>query len=479
MRKRRYGFTTRASCLLAAGVTAIVCGVALGEVDLVRAGVLAVAIPVVAALVVHRSRLRIANRRSLEPQHVSAGQSVTVHLTITNRSVLPTGALMLEDQLPERMPGRARFVLDSLSGHESRTVSYRLPALGRGRYRAGPLRVRLTDPFKMLDLTRSFTATNDFVVTPVIDELPAIEPPRSDELGSGSGSSSIGAHGADDASTREYRIGDDLRKIHWRSSARTGSLMVRQEERPWRTQTTVLLDLRANAHVLDLADRADRGDHGSSGQTEPRLTSSLEWAISAAASIATLALRSGREVGIVGEPGSGDRAHRFGDATAVARHLALVRAQKHYGLATLATQLRAAARDSALVAVLGRVSPDDLRLLADAQPRARSAPALALLLDVDSWVGPPPEDGDSGIGGDVGTDMDSDSEFSSGSGESDERVSDPGASVHASAALLRNAGWRVAVVRRGTTTAQAWRLLLPGAPIAAGEPALGMTAVRQ
>jgi uncharacterized protein (DUF58 family) len=373
------------------------------------------------------------------------------------------------------MPGRARFVLDSLSGHESRTVSYRLPALGRGRYRAGPLRVRLTDPFKMLDLTRSFTATNDFVVTPVVDELPAIEPPRSDELGSGSGSSSIGAHGADDASTREYRIGDDLRKIHWRSSARTGSLMVRQEERPWRTQTTLLLDLRANAHVLDLADRADNGNDG---QTEPRLTSSLEWAISAAASIATLALRAGREVGIVSEPGAGDRAHRFGDATAVARHLALVRAQKHYGLATLATPLRTAARDSALVAVLGRLSPDDLRLLADAQPRARSAPALALLLDVDSWAAPPPEDSDDGAAGDINGDVGSAGAFSSGSAESGQLASDANSSVHASAALLRNTGWRVAVVRRGTTTAQAWRMLLPGAPMVAGEPVLGLTTVR-
>ena len=310
--------------------------------------------------------------------------------------------------------------------------------------------------------------------------LAAVEPPRSDEIGSGSGSSSIGAHGADDASTREYRIGDDLRKIHWRSSARTGSLMVRQEERPWRTQTTVLLDLRANAHELDLADR---GDHGDSGQTEPRLTSSLEWAISAAASIATLALRTGREVGIVGEPGAGDRAHRFVDATAVARHLALVRAQKHYGLATLATPLRAAARDSALVAVLGRLSPEDLRLLADAQPRARSAPALALLLDVDSWAGPPPSSSDSGVGGDPDGDSagdpDRDSEFSFASVESGEVGSDPGSSVHASAALLRNAGWRVTVVRRGTTTAQAWRLLLPGAPLASGEPVLGTTAARR
>ena len=442
MRDRRHGFTTRASCLLAAGVTAVLCGFVLGEIDLVRAGVLAAAIPVVAALVVQRSRLRIANRRSLEPQQVSAGQSVTVHLTITNRSVLPTGALMLEDQLPEHLPGRARFVLDSLSGHESRTVSYRLPALGRGQYRAGPLRVRLTDPFRMIDLNRSFTATNDFVVTPVIDELPPIDPPRSDELGNGSGSHSIGSHGADDASTREYRIGDDLRKIHWRSSARTGSLMVRQEERPWRTQSTILLDLRAHAHVSDPLETDPVG------QTEPRLASSLEWAVSAAASIATTAIRSGREVGVITDVASGEHAVRLGEATALARHLALVRPQRHHDLTMLATPLRVAARDSALVAVLGRVGPDDLRLLADAQPRARSVQALALLLDVDSWaepMGEPIDSPDEPLGGTEGR---------------------PGSAVEASAALLRGAGWRVAIVRRGMATAQVWRLLLAGAPYA-------------
>ncbi|MGH3268778.1 MAG: DUF58 domain-containing protein, partial [Trebonia sp.] len=225
MARPRTGFTTRASCLLAAWVTAVLCGLLLGETDLVRAGVLAAAVPCAAAVVVHRSRVRVANRRSIDPPRAAAGQAVTAHLTITNRSLLPTGALMLEDQLPDRFVGRARFVLDSLGSHQVRTVSYRMPNLGRGRYRAGPLRIRLSDPFHMIDLTRSFTATTEFVVTPVVDQLPPVEPPRSDELGDSSGSHSIGSHGADDASTREYRTGDDLRKIHWRSSARTGTLM--------------------------------------------------------------------------------------------------------------------------------------------------------------------------------------------------------------------------------------------------------------
>lgn len=425
MAKRRIGFTTRASCLLAAGVTAVLCGLLLGETDLVRAGVLAAAIPLAAAVVVHRSRVRVANRRSVEPVQAVAGQSVTVHLTITNRSVLPTGALMLEDQLPERLTGRARFVLDSLSSHEVRTVSYRLPTLGRGRYRAGPLRIRLSDPFRMIDLTRSFTATSEFVVAPIVDLLPPVDPPRSDDLGDSGGSHSIGTHGADDASTREYRTGDDLRKIHWRSSARTGALMVRQEERPWRAQTTVLLDLRAIAHMA--------ADDPEANGPDPRQSSSLEWAVSAAASIGARAIRSGRDVGLIA-----DRPERvrFADPGHLAGHLASVREVPGADLTPLAPVIRSAARESALFAVLGKLHAPALRLLADSHPRGRSSPAFALLLDAPTWADP---------------------------SRRERRDADQGeTTADASAAVLRNAGWRVAVVRQGMSTAEAWQLLLAG-----------------
>lgn len=424
MSSRRIGFTTRASCLLAAGLTAVLCGVLLGETDLLRAGVLAAAIPVAAAVVVHRSRVRVANRRSVEPGRAAAGQSVTAHLTITNRSLLPTGALMLEDQLPDRFVGRARFVLDSLGSHEVRTVSYRMPNLGRGRYRAGPLRIRLSDPFHMIDLTRSFTSTTEFLVTPVIDQLPPVEPPRTDELGDGSGSHSIGSHGADDASTREYRIGDDLRKIHWRSSARTGALMVRQEERPWRAQTTVLLDLRAESHSVAPDDAMEGVD--------PRHVSSLEWAVSAGATISSQALHNGRDVGVIDDPGRPERL-RFIGQDHLATHLACVRETHNPDLSPIAGILRAAARESALVAILGRLDPPALRLLADAHPRGTSSPALAIMLDVDTW-----SSAESGPTSTNGTDTES------------------------AAAVLRNAGWRAAVVRRGMTTAEVWQILLAG-----------------
>lgn len=425
--RRRTGFTTRASCLLAAGITAVACGLLLGEVDLVRAGVLAAAVPCVAAVVVHRSRVRVANRRSVDPPWASAGQPVTIHLTITNKSLLPTGSLMLEDQLPDRRLGRARFVLDSLGGHDHRTVSYRMPDLGRGRYRAGPLRIRLNDPFHMIDLTRSFTATTEFVVAPVVDLLPPIEPPRSDDVGERSGSHSIGTHGADDASTREYRTGDDLRKIHWRSSARTGSLMVRQEERPWRAQTTVLVDVRANAHGTAPTELHPGVD--------PRLTSSLEWAVSAAASIGTQAIRGGRDVGFVADDRAEVERLRFVDTARFATHLATLRETVSPDLGPVAGALRAAARDSALVAILGRLDPRALRMLADATPRGRSSPCFAILLDVDTWLMPPAEQLPDYV---------------------------VPSECEATAQVLRNAGWRVAVARCGATTAQTWQVLLAG-----------------
>ena len=67
---------------------------------------------------------------------------------------------------------------------------------------------------------------------------------------------------------RDYRRGDDLRRVHWRSSARTGELMVRREEQPWQSRATLFLDNRARSH---------RGQG---------VASSLEAAVSAAASVA-------------------------------------------------------------------------------------------------------------------------------------------------------------------------------------------------
>ena len=415
MAQQRTGFTTRASCLLAAGATALVCGLALGIVDLARAGVLALAVPLLASAVVTRSRLRITNRRSLEPSRVVSGETVVVNLTMSNTSLLPTGPLMLEDQLPAQFTGRARFAIDGLLGRESRTVSYRMPRLPRGRYRTGPLHLRLTDPFHLVDVRRSFTATSDVLVTPIVDALPGGEPPRSVDIGDDAGSHSIGARGADDASTREYRMGDDLRKIHWRSSARTGTLQVRQEERPWQGQLSMVLDLRTAAHAEIPAAEVVPG-------TDDRVRSSLEWAVSAAASIGSHALVAGRGLDLLSDLAAPKPVAITGPSQ-LNEVLATATASTRTDLTPFQGALRALSQDSTVIAVLGEIDPATLDVLGQVHPRGTSRTALALLIDATTWM------------------------------RDDEP---PSSRCAAAAAVLRSAGWQTTIVRCGDSIAQAW-----------------------
>lgn len=412
----RLGLTVRGGCLVAAGVTAWVCGVLLGETDLARVGVLSLAAPLVALAVVRRSRVTLASRREVRPARARAGEAVVVTLEITNRSLLRTGALMIEDALPAQLGGHARFVLDGLANRAQRTATYRLSGLGRGRYRVGPARVRLGDPFGLVEVRRSFVAVNEFVIMPVVEPLPPVDPPHSAELGTDAGSHWVGAHGADDASIREYRTGDPLRKVHWRATARASRLMVRQEERPWQGSATVLLDLRAGAH---------RATDRPGPEADPRQCESIEWAVSAAASIGTQLLLAGRPVVLVSEPAGG-----VARPVSVSQWQELLAEVRPTGARTLVGaggSLPNVTEDGALIAVLGRLDGESLQALAVHGARSGVLAPTAVLLDTATWAAGAP----------------------------------PGVTEECSAAAqaLREAGWRVVVARRGDTVPGVWPLL--------------------
>ncbi|MCR8526297.1 DUF58 domain-containing protein, partial [Escherichia coli] len=149
-------------------------------------------------------------------------------------------------------------------------------------------------------------------VTPTIVPLPAIR------LAGGGGSTGearphrVGVVGQDDALVREYRQGDDVRRIHWRSTARRGDLMVRREEQAWDPSATLILDSRASAH-------AGRGSLHSPEQN------SLEWAISAAASIAIHFLEDGFSVEIYEADGSMHISGSMGQHSTASRELVVTR----------------------------------------------------------------------------------------------------------------------------------------------------------
>ena len=165
-------------------------------------------------------------------------------LRLPNLSRLPTGTLLLEDRLPYALGSRPRLVLERLGAHQASSVAYTVRADVRGRYEVGPLVVRLTDPFGLCELTRSFPTVDQLTVVPQVVPLPTVRL-AGEYAGSGdSRARSVAVHGEDDAATREYRHGDDLRRVHWRSTARIGELMVRREEQPWESRATIVLDTR-------------------------------------------------------------------------------------------------------------------------------------------------------------------------------------------------------------------------------------------
>jgi len=399
------GLTGRGNALLCAGIALSLGALAAGSTDLLRVGVLLVVLPLAAVATVARTRYRVSCTRTLDPDRVAAGDPARVTLRLENVSRLPTAVLLAEDALPSTLGGRPRFTLDRVEAGGVRSATYQVRADVRGRFTVGPLTVRLTDPFGFCELSRSFATTDDLVVTPVVAALPAVS-----------------STGSDDVATRLYRQGDDLRRVHWRSTAKVGELMVRREEQPWQSRAVLVLDARAGAH---------RGDGP---------TSSFEAAVSAVASIGVHLARRGYALRTLRDDGAESQA----TSPAVAEGLLLDAlatvvpsrgGSLRPGLARLGVGM---ARESLVVAVCGLLSDAEAHALA----RGRgTGTGIAVLLDVMTWSSGDP-----------------------GSTRSGRAASATAATTARAADQLAVAGWRVLVLRRGESLGEAWERVGAGDP---------------
>ncbi|MFE9538653.1 DUF58 domain-containing protein [Streptomyces sp. NPDC006691] len=407
------GLTTRGRSFLAAGVAAAICAFVLGQEDLLRVGLLLAVLPLVCTVVLYRTRYRVAGSRRLDPGRVPAGSEARVHLRIDNVSRLHTGLLMLQDRVPYVLGPRPRFVLDRVEAGGRREVSYRVRSDLRGRYPLGPLQLRLTDPFGMCELTRAFSAYDTLTVIPRTEPLPPVRL-SGEAAGYGDGRHrSLALAGEDDVIPRGYRHGDDLRRVHWRSTARYGELMVRREEQPQRARCTVLLDTR------DLAYAGAGPD------------SAFEWAVSGAASALTHMLERGFSVRLLTDTGSsvpGEGAGGFAGSTQDSSDsaglmmdtLAVVDHSDGGGLSRAHDVLRGG-NEGLLIGFFGDL--DEEQAAVAAKMRRRSGAAVAFVLDSVLWTRGGPE-----------------------RGPVEERLR-----------LLREAGWTALAVRPGDALPDLWR----------------------
>src|SRR5215469_12805793 len=247
MRRLLGALTVRGKSFVAAGLTAAFCGLIIPEPDLLRIGALLMALPLISAFGAGRARYRLSCVRRITPARVPVGQAIEVTVRLSNVSRLRTGLLLCEDTVPYALGSRPRFVLDGIGAGGSKEFAYAVRPDSRGKYTIGPLQVRVADSFGLVSIGRAFSSTSTLTVTPRI--VPLSRPPLSGNwLGdSEHGKRSISATGEDDVAPRAYQTGDGLHRVHWRSTARHGELMVRREEQYWRNTASLFLDTRRAA----------------------------------------------------------------------------------------------------------------------------------------------------------------------------------------------------------------------------------------
>lgn len=240
-------------------------------------------------------RPRLAVERAVEPDRVTRGEASSVTLTVHNADRMRRVTLVAYDRCGE---ASVPVPLLRLRPGRDTVVSYPVPTSRRGVVPVGPLRVARADPLGLVVLSRTRGGTARVWVHPRSHPLAAVPAGVTRSL---EGRVDRVPHGSITfANLREYVVGDELRHVHWRTSARVGELMVREHLDTSLPRIAVLLDDRAASWP------------GHSGGTAEGFESACE----AAASVVAAAVREDLAVGlhlVAFPPGSG---HRPSDAGA-------------------------------------------------------------------------------------------------------------------------------------------------------------------
>lgn len=255
----------------------------LGVAPLWIAAVAALGVVVLGWVWVLLSSATLQTSRRVAPGRLFHDARAGVELTVRNTGRLSTTLLGVRDVVPDVLPASPGFVLAPLRPGGAARLRYEVVGSTRGVHELGPVEVALRDPFGVARRRQLIGDTDKLVVYPPVHRL-AVGLPLRGLTGTGGGSRPRpGATGDELATVREYVQGDDLRKVHWATTAHRGQLMVRQDESPQRPDALIVLDVRASAH------RGIGPDH------------SLETAASAAASVCYHVAERGFDAALVTE----------------------------------------------------------------------------------------------------------------------------------------------------------------------------------
>jgi uncharacterized protein (DUF58 family) len=318
---------------LIAGIGALVTGLTLDwlSFDLVGLGLLAVVVLGFAA-VARPSRLVID--REIQPPRVPKGSPAIAFLTFANRGRRTVPVAVATQPFGSH---RVRTVIPKLRGGERGTRAYRLPTTRRGIFEVAPVEVTRRDSFELFRLSRKHAHTERIWVYPRVvgfRTLPTgqtrhLEGPSSDTSPQGN----ITFH-----RLREYVAGDDLRLVHWRSSARAGKLLVKHNVDTSQPYTVLIFDQRPSLYTEE----------------------SFEQAVDVAASVLVATAVNKAPVELRLTDGTVIGGPRIREVTPLIDHLTGVQADPDGSLHAQLLTLRRMRGGTSLVVVTGELDPADL-----------------------------------------------------------------------------------------------------------------------
>jgi uncharacterized protein (DUF58 family) len=205
----------------------------------------------------YRNALRhLIVRQYVNHRNVFFGEEVTLSVSIENHKFLPLPWLKVENKIvpPLAVLSKKTYRLqnarrDTLAGtwllwaFQLVTRQYRMRCQERGFHRFGPVRLQSSDPFGWLECEVTVPAFESLVVYPLIAPLEALGLSSVHPLGEHTTTRRLLEDPLQVAGVRDYVLGDDPRRIHWKATARTGALCSKVYETPALRRLLLLLDV--------------------------------------------------------------------------------------------------------------------------------------------------------------------------------------------------------------------------------------------
>lgn len=219
---------------------------------LVIAALVLLALAIAAVFVTWRPSL-VAHQQ-VAPPVVGSGESAAAKISVTNTGKRRSAPILAADWIAGR---KYSVALPAVGPGETHVSTLPLPTDRRGHFEVGPLEIERVDPFGFFRAATHRGSTSSLVVYPAVHPMSPLPTGHRREF-EGAAAEQPHEGGISFHSLRDYELGDDLRLVHWRSVAKTGTLMVRKNIITSEPRLMIVLDTWSGAYSGDSFEDAVR-----------------------------------------------------------------------------------------------------------------------------------------------------------------------------------------------------------------------------